>query len=140
MRQYFFLPYMGIKDQRMKKLLFMIITVAACGGAAFAQSQRQISNILREQQQWKNRQLPANSVQRNFGGTNYAAAAWMEGNKPNRKAMSAITLPRPALQTPFKNLGEGSVVNSFSLPAESLHLQTAFMRWLISYLPVRAIE
>jgi hypothetical protein len=140
MRRYFFLSYTGIKDQRMKKLLFMVMAGAAYSGVAFAQSQRQISNILREQQQWKNRQLPANSVQRNFGGTNYAAAAWMERNKPNRNPMSAITLPRPALQTTFKNLGEGSVVNSSSLHAESLHLQTAFMRWLISYLPLRTIE
>ena len=116
----------------MKKLLFMVIAGAACSGAAFAQSQRQISNILREQQTWKNRQLPANSVQRNFGGTNYAAAAWMEANRINKRNMQAIQLPKPGNAKTAMLFGDAE---SQSLSYVSVRLQTSFMQWLTNYLP-----
>jgi hypothetical protein len=137
MRRYFLLPYKGIGNEHMKKLLFIIIAGTAFSCAAFAQTQRQISNILREQQQWKNRQLPTNSVQRNFGGTNYAAAAWMESNKINKRNMQAIQLPKPG-NAKTTNWFGGSELQSLSYA--SVRMQTSFMQWLSSYLPAKCIQ
>lgn len=119
----------------MLRFVIAIIAGALSFGTAGGQTSQGINTILRQQQQWKNQQLPANSVQRNFGGTNYAAAAWMERNKPNRKAMSAITLPQSARQMPMKNMGDGNFADASYLPTISLHFQTSFMKWLAHYLP-----
>lgn len=138
MRRYFLLPYVGIRNQRMKKLLFIVIAGTALSCAAFAQSQRQISNILREQQQWKNRQLPANSVQRNFGGTNYAAAAWMESNK-FKKHLRRIELPQSSGNAVGKGFSGFKMKESSDLAVAIVRIRTSFMQWLTTYLPERAL-
>jgi hypothetical protein len=136
MRRYFFLPFMGIKDQRMKKLLFMIIAGAACSGAALAQSQRQISNILRDQQQWKMKQLPANSVLQNFGSTAiYAAATWLEQNKSRSRPMQAIAMPKAPNPTFMRPMGMKDASEDWQFSYANMSMQTSFMKWLTAYLP-----
>jgi hypothetical protein len=141
MRHYFLLPYRGIGNEHMKKLLFIIIAGTAFSCAAFAQTQRQISNILRDQQQWKNKQLPANSVLQNFGSTAiYAAATLMEREKQKRKTLPAIAMPQPAKQKAMLPMGERTDSKQWQYSTASLHMQTSFMQWLSNYLPPKNIR
>jgi hypothetical protein len=112
-----------------------ICALIMLSATANAQTQQGINRILRDQQNWKMKQLPANSVLRNFGNSGNAAISWMERNRNNSKNMQAIVMPANAESPALKRFSDFKMNDSRELAAATISIRTSFMQWLTTYLP-----
>lgn len=119
----------------------VVITATFLCATAEAQTQQGINTIMRDQQSWKIKQLPANAVLQNFGSTAiYAAATMMEREKQHYKALPAIVMPQPAKSKSMLQMVQPPETKQWKYSHAGLQVQTSFMKWLTNYLPVNSIQ